>query len=79
MDYIAKQKLLWRSRRSRLELDLYFEKFIQSGKFAQLSDAELNYYNELLQMDDDEILQLFQARVRLVDTDLQALVNQIIN
>lgn len=77
MDYVAKQKMLWRSRRSILELDLFFERFIQSGKFNALSENELGLYNELLQMDDEDILQLFQGKVSLIDEDMQRIVDQI--
>lgn len=79
MDYVKKQKMRWRSRRSMLELDLYFERFIESGKFDELSDKELTYYNELLEMEDNDMLLLFQGKVRLSDEGIQALINQIRN
>ena len=60
-----------------LELDLFFERFIQAGKFDALSDAELDFYNELLQMDDGDILQLFQGKIRLVHRGIQQIVDQI--
>jgi antitoxin CptB len=77
MDYIKKQKMRWRSRRSMLELDLYFDRFITSGKFDKLSDEELDSYNELLQMDDNDILFLFQGTVRLSDMKIQNIIDQI--
>lgn len=67
----------WRSRRSMLELDLYFERFIQSGKFDALGNEELNYYGELLQMDDNDLLLLFQGEATLADKVMQGLVNAI--
>lgn len=62
-----------------LELDLYFERFIQGGKFDELSDKELTDYNELLEMEDGDILLLFQGKVILSDEGIQALINQIRN
>lgn len=77
MDYIQKQKMLWRSRRSVLELDLYFEQFIKSGKFDQLSDKELSSYNEILQMEDGDILLLLQGKANLLNNDIQSIIDQI--
>lgn len=77
MDYVTKQKMLWRSRRSMLELDLFFERFIQSGKFDALNDNELSLYNELLQMDDNDILLLFQGKARLSVAPVQEIIDQI--
>ncbi|MCC2645554.1 MAG: gltA, partial [Burkholderiales bacterium] len=75
MDYIEKQKMRWRSRRSMLELDLYFDRFIRSGKFDSLSDKELEDYNELLKMEDSEIILLFQGKVRLSNKEIQVLID----
>lgn len=77
MDYIQKQKMLWRSRRSVLELDLYFEQFIKSGKFDQLSDKELSSYNEILQMEDGDILLLLQGKANLLNNEIQSIIDQI--
>jgi succinate dehydrogenase flavin-adding protein (antitoxin of CptAB toxin-antitoxin module) len=78
MDYIEKQKMRWRSRRSMLELDLYFDRFIRSGKFDSLSDKELEDYNELLKMEDSEIILLFQGKVRLSNKEIQVLIDNIV-
>ena len=40
MDYVSIEKLKWRSRRSMLELDLYFERFINTGELAKLNEAD---------------------------------------
>lgn len=77
MDRIKKQKMRWRSKRSLLELDLLFERFIVSGKFDKLSDQELNNYDELLEMEDSDILLLLQGSATLPDTKIQNLVDQI--
>jgi succinate dehydrogenase flavin-adding protein (antitoxin of CptAB toxin-antitoxin module) len=77
MDYIAKQKMRWRSRRSMLELDLFFDRFIQSGQFDTLSETQLKYYNELLQMDDGDIMLLFQGNAKLPNEGLQHIIDKI--
>jgi len=71
------EKLKWRSRRSQLELDLIFVRFINSGKLNDLSAQELSTYKELLELDDDELWLLFQQKIMVNDQNLQLLVNQI--
>ena len=77
MEYVALEKLKWRSRRSMLELDLYFERFIQSGEFARLNEAELIAYQQILTMDDGDLLLLFQDKQRLDKDDLQLVIDKI--
>jgi succinate dehydrogenase flavin-adding protein (antitoxin of CptAB toxin-antitoxin module) len=77
MDYVAVEKLKWRSRRSMLELDLYFERFIGGGGFAKLGEAELLAYQHLITLDDADLLLLFQGKEELADPQLQDLVNKI--
>ncbi len=77
MDYVAVEKLKWRSRRSMLELDLYFERFINDGNFAKLNEMELLAYQHLITLDDADLLLLFQGKEELADPELQNLVNKI--
>lgn len=79
MNYVEVEKLKWRSRRSMLELDLYFSRFINEGYFAKLNQEELGCYKHLLTLDDSDLLLLFQGREVLADTKLQDLVNAITN
>ena len=73
-----KNKLKWRSiRRSMLEVDLCFERFVENGGFDQLVEDDLANYVNLLEMDDSQLLLLFQGKERLTDDGLQALVDQI--
>ena len=55
-------RLQWRSRRSMLELDLYFAKFIDTHGLAQLSSQQLDTYEVLLEMDDSDLLPLLQGK-----------------
>ena len=77
MDYVSTEKLKWRSRRSMLELDLYFERFINTGEFAKLNEVELLAYQHLLTLEDSDLLVLFQWKQELADPELQAVVNKI--
>ncbi|RTL01403.1 MAG: succinate dehydrogenase assembly factor 2 family protein [Proteobacteria bacterium] len=79
MDYVAVEKLKWRSRRSMLELDLYFDRFIQCGDFALLNEDELKLYQMLLELDDGDLLLLFQGKQQLADEHAQQLVDKIIS
>jgi succinate dehydrogenase / fumarate reductase iron-sulfur subunit/antitoxin CptB len=76
---INKQKLKWRSRRSLLELDLYFECFLQKNGLEQLTDNELWAYHELLEFEDGDLLLLFQGKERLVSHLQQTVVDKIRN
>lgn len=78
MDYVSVEKLKWRSRRSMLELDLYFDRFINGGQFANLDDDELLRYQHLITFDDGDLLLLFQGKEQLEDQSLQALVDKIV-
>ena len=78
MDYVSIEKMKWHSRRSMLELDLYFERFISSGKFASLTDSELLAYQYLLTLEDNDLLLLFQGKEVLADPKLQLLIKQIV-
>lgn len=77
MAIINKGKLKWRSKRSILELDLFFDKFIQSDGIDSLSEDDLNTYAKLLDLEDCDLLLLFQGRKRLLDADMQKIVDKI--
>lgn len=74
---INKEKLKWRSRRSMLELDLYFNRFIQDDGLNQLNDNELYAYRELLDLEDQDLVLLFQGIEKLDDKIAQVVVDKI--
>lgn len=78
MDYVSIEKMKWRSRRSMLELDLYFERFILTGNFGLLTTSELLSYQYLLTLEDNDLLLLFQGKEILADPALQQLINKIV-
>lgn len=73
------EKLKWRSRRSMLELDLVFDKFIQCNGLSQLNDAEKGAYADLLELDDEEIQLLFGQKAVAQDVVMQTVINKVIN
>lgn len=77
MDYVAIEKLKWRSRRSMLELDLFFERFIDGDGLSKLNEDELLAYQHLITLDDSDLLLLFQGKQELADAQLQEIVNKI--
>ena len=77
MDYIAFQKLKWHSRRSILELDICFDKFIQSGGLDRLDETELLAYQALLECDDADLLVLLLGNDVVNDETTQRVVDKI--
>jgi len=60
-----KNRLRWRSRRGLLELDLVFERFLEHD-FDQMSAADLDIYQDLLMLPDNDLLDLVDGKT---DTD----------
>ncbi|WP_269532428.1 succinate dehydrogenase assembly factor 2 [Chitinimonas sp. BJYL2] len=56
-----KNRLRWRSRRGLLELDLVFEPFLEHD-FDQLTPAELDVYQDLLMLPDNDLLDMVDGR-----------------
>ena len=78
MQYVLKQKLKWRSmRRSMLEADIYFSRFIEQGGFDGLTDTELLAYQDLIEFADGDLLLLFQGKEQADDGLLQSIVEKI--
>ncbi len=78
MDYISREKLKWHSRRSILELDLYFDRFIKSEQYGKLTEAELQSYQYILTLEDGDLLLLLQEKSTLEKVDHQAIINKIL-
>lgn len=78
MNYIRIEKLKWHSRRSILELDLFFDRFITNGKLDGLSANELDLYENLLEYEDSDIMALFLKQKTEQNDQMQKLINLII-
>lgn len=77
MDYVSFQKLKWHSRRSILELDICFDKFIQSGGLDNLNENELLAYQALLECDDSDLMVLLLGNDVVDDEVTQMVVDKI--
>ena len=77
MEYLAYQKLKWHSRRSLLELDICFDKFIQSGGLGSLNEEELLAYEALLECDDGDLMVLLLGNDVVDDEITQKVVDKI--
>lgn len=71
------EKLRWRSRRSMLELDMYFDRFLKAGELENLNAGELLIYDEIINLKDENLLSLFQGRERFVDETVQEIIDKI--
>lgn len=71
-----KNRLRWRSRRGLLELDLVFELFLEHD-FDQLSQTELDVYEDLLMLPDIYLLELVDGKAETEDARLAPLLNRL--
>ncbi|XZG68797.1 FAD assembly factor SdhE [Chitinibacteraceae bacterium HSL-7] len=76
MDETEKKRVIWRSRRGLLELDLQLQRFVATG-LPQLTDQEWDLYRELLQLPDNDLLDILNERVECRDTRLVPVIKRI--
>lgn len=71
-----KNRLRWRSRRGLLELDLVFQPFLEH-EFDSLGPAELDAYQDLLMLPDNDLLDLVDGKTETDDARLNPLVARL--
>ena len=71
-----RNRLLWRSRRGMLELDLLLQGFIET-QFDNLTPEQIDTLTRLLETSDDILLDFFLCRSIPTDAMLAALVAAI--
>ena len=71
-----KNRIRWRSRRGLLELDLVFQPFL-AHEFDTLSEAELEAYNDLLLLPDNDLLDLVDGKTETDDPRWGPLVSRL--
>ena len=69
-------RLRWRARRGLLENDILLSRFFQT-ELMQLTGEELNWLDELLRLDDNELLDLLMGRKVSEDARLAPLIARI--
>ena len=75
-DEIELKRMRWRSRRGLLELDIIIERFLNSD-FDTLSFEELAAYRELLTWEDNDLLDLVNAKVEADVPHLQPIIDRL--
>ena len=58
MDALAQNRLKWKCRRGLLELDLVFQEFVEN----HLQEKDLKAFNELLELEDNDLWAIISGR-----------------
>ncbi|KXW56852.1 FAD assembly factor SdhE [Ferrovum sp. PN-J185] len=61
LDKNRKERILWRSRRGLLEMDLLLERFL-SKHLDTLTEEEITVYDGFLQLSDNDFLDMAMGR-----------------
>ena len=64
------ERARWRCRRGLLELDIVLQRFMDQH-YAQLSTAELQQFDTLLDLPDNDLWDMIAARKEVADPNLQ--------
>ena len=70
------KKMLWKSRRGMLELDLLLEPFCQN-RYLQLTEDKKNHYQELLNHEDNQLYAWLMGYAVPAETSLSDMVKDI--
>jgi len=73
----ARERSRWRSRRGLLELDLLLEKFL-AKRLGELDEEALHWYDELLLLPDNELLDIVMGRKPAPDEKTGAIISMIL-
>ena len=77
MSGIDPAALRWRCRRGMRELDQLMQRYLEHG-WPTADDRERGLFLRLLDCEDDKLWQWFMGQARPEDTELQAIVDRII-
>jgi antitoxin CptB len=72
MDRLSRDRLKWKCRRGRLELDLVLERIVPT-----LSDEDVPPMNALLDLADDDLWDIVAGRSDDYDPDLKPIVARL--
>ena len=70
------ERARWRCRRGLLELDIVLQRFMDRH-YAQLGAAELQQFDALLDLPDNDLWDMITTRKELEDKSLQAVLRQL--
>ncbi len=68
------ERLRWQCRRSMLELDLLFERFVQEGYYAKLNSEQRDGFWQLLEKDDPTLLEWVTGKEQPEEQRFQELI-----
>ena len=71
------ERLRWQCRRSMLELDLLFERFVLEGHYQKLSEEQKELFGQLLEKDDPTLLEWATGKEEPEDINIRELVTLI--
>ena len=71
-----KARLQWRCRRGMLELDLLLQPFVEK-QFDNLSDAQKQQFNALLDFQDQELLECLMLQKTPEDEKLNDIISKV--
>ncbi|WP_028450888.1 FAD assembly factor SdhE [Chitinibacter tainanensis] len=76
MDEVDLKRILWRSRRGLLELDLQLERFVEQV-LPTLTTAELAVYEQVLMLPDWDFLEYVNGKSVCPDPELATMIARI--
>ena len=76
MEEVELKRMIWRSRRGLLELDLQLERFVRDV-LPVLSPEELAVYEEVLLLPDHDFLEYVNGKSVCPDAQLAAMIARI--
>jgi antitoxin CptB len=76
MDEVELKRIIWRSRRGLLELDLQLERFV-AEVLPTLSNEELAVYEQVLMLPDWDFLEYVNGKSVCPDADLAVMIARI--
>ena len=66
-------RVRWRCRRGVLELDIVLQRFVDKH-YTQLNETELQQFDTLLNLPDNDLWDMITTRKKLGDTKLQPML-----
>ena len=66
-------RVRWRCRRGMLELDIVLQRFVDKH-YAQLNETELQQFDTLLNLPDNDLWDMITTRKKLGDKKLQPML-----
>ena len=76
MNEVELKRIIWRSRRGLLELDLQLERFV-SDVLPTLSESELAVYEQVLMLPDWDFLEYVNGKSVCPDAQLAVMIERI--